>query len=83
MSNLSKPPPLTLVGPPPPPERVRQQPCNLCGRAAGVRCSRKGSHLARWLGAYAAKAINRDELVSVIVGLVVLHAKVIVPERAA
>jgi hypothetical protein len=83
MPKLPKSSALALAGPLPPPERVRQQPCHLCGKPAGERCSRKGSHLARWLHAYAEKAISRDELKAIIAGLVLLHAKVIVPERAA
>ncbi len=51
---------------------VRAEPCHLCRAAPGAACTSSGDHLARWLGAHAARRISREQLTGVIACLVVI-----------
>ncbi|MHB1593875.1 MAG: hypothetical protein ACYCO9_06365 [Streptosporangiaceae bacterium] len=70
---------LTVVG------AVRRAACPLCGAAAYGPCqlSPAADHLARWLAAYTARRITRDQLTAEVVRLVVVTRWCVVPERAA
>jgi hypothetical protein len=62
---------------------VRRIRCNLCQARPGRACTRKGDHLARWLGACSAGRITRGDLRDVIVRLVVVtRSCVVTAERA-
>ena len=64
---------------------VRWRACPQCGAGACAPCSVQppADCLARWLAAYAAGKITRDDLIAVISGLVVIAAAQLVEERAA
>jgi hypothetical protein len=62
---------------------VRKVRCRICRAAPGRPCSNDvGPHLSRWLAAYAARKITRDEVTPVIGGLVVATHRTIVPDPA-
>ncbi|HEX9520521.1 MAG TPA: hypothetical protein VF940_30610 [Streptosporangiaceae bacterium] len=68
-------------------EAVRQTRCDLCRARPGKPCraprGKRGDHLARWLGTYAARLITRDDLAAVIVRLVVVTKWCVVTEERA
>ena len=62
---------------------VRHARCTLCRARPDRACTRKGDHLARWLGACSAGRISRDDLRDVIVRLVVVTRWCVVTEERA
>ena len=64
---------------------VRWAACPLCGARAYGPCQLKpaGDHLARWLAAYAARRITRDQITAEVVRLVVVTKWCVIAERAA
>lgn len=68
-----------------PVKAVRRQRCTLCLALPGKPCQPDpaGDHLARWLAAYKAGAISRDELTQVFSNLVVLTRFQLVTEAEA
>ncbi len=73
----------TIIHEPPPAEAVRSIACPLCAAAPGWSCGLSGSHLARWLRAFAFGLVSRADLVAAVGGLVVVSAAQLVPECAA
>ena len=63
-----------------PPDGVRGLTCSLCLAVPGSPCRPAGDHLARWLRAYAAGLVTRDELAAVIRALVVITKWCIIPD---
>ena len=64
---------------------VRWAACPLCGAAAGQPCQgapARADHLFRWLDAYSAARITRDQLTAEIVRLVVVTKWCVIPERS-
>jgi hypothetical protein len=64
---------------------VRNEDCELCCAPAHDPCQvcPAADHLARWVAAYTAGVISRDDLAAVIDGLVVITAQQLISERAA
>ena len=64
---------------------VRQDGCPLCGAPAARPCQSApaADHLARWLAAYTASRVTRDQVTAEIVRLVIVTKWCLVPERAA
>lgn len=64
---------------------VRQDRCPLCGALAARPCraTPAADHLARWLAAYTAGRITRDQVTAEVVRLVIVTKWCLVPERAA
>jgi hypothetical protein len=64
---------------------VRNTICVLCAAPAGTPCHAEpaGDHLTRWLTAYTAGQVTREELAEVFAQIVVITKYQIVPERAA
>ena len=64
---------------------VRNEPCSRCGEPAGTACQTQPSadHARRWLDAYTAGLITRDQVADVITDLVVLTEWALVPATAA
>ena len=64
---------------------VRRVACPLCGARAYGPCRLRppGDHLARWLAAYAARRITRDQITAEVVRLVVVTKWCVIAERAA
>lgn len=65
-----------------PAEAVLTLRCPLCSAAPALPCGLNGSHLSRWLRAFALGLIARAELIEAVRDLVVISAWQIV-ERAA
>ena len=65
--------------------RVRRAACPLCGARAYGPCQVRpaADHLARWLAAYTARRITRDQITAEVVRLVVVTKWCVIPERAA
>ncbi len=68
-----------------PAETVRQLPCTLCWARSGTPCQRRpvADHLQRWLDAYSAGQVTKDDLGAVFGQVVVVTRWQVVPERAA
>jgi hypothetical protein len=68
-----------------PAEAVRQLPCTLCRARPGRPCRRRprADHLQRWLDAYTAGHVTKDDLGTVFGQVVVVTRWQVVPERAA
>ena len=68
-----------------PAETVRQLPCTLCWARSGTPCQRRpvADHLQRWLDAYTAGQVTKDDLGAVFGQVVVVTRWQVVPERAA
>jgi hypothetical protein len=64
-----------------PAEAVRSTRCELCGARPARPCTAKGDHVRRWLEAYTARVITRDQLHAVIVRLVIVTRWTVVPEH--
>ncbi len=63
---------------------VRWAACPLCGAAAGVPCRTRpdrADHLYRWLDAYSAARITRDQITGEVIRLVVVTKWCVIPER--
>lgn len=57
--------------------------CPLCSAPASSTCGLTGSHLARWLRAFALSRITRADLIEAVRGMVVISAAQLVEKRAA
>lgn len=68
---------------PAPADAARSIVCPLCRAPEGSACAVTGSHLSRWLRAFALGLIDRADLTDAVGGLVVVSASQLVPERAA
>jgi len=68
-----------------PVQAVRKSGCSLCPAQPGQPCQAQpaGDHLSRWLAAYQAGHISRDELARIFSELVVLTRFQVVPELGA
>jgi hypothetical protein len=68
-----------------PAEAVRQVPCTLCWARSGTPCQRRpvADHLQRWLDAYSAEQVTKDDLGAVFGQVVVVTRWQVVPERGA
>ena len=64
---------------------VRRRRCELCQARLGQPCQTQppGDHLSRWLAAYRAGDISRDELAQIFSRLVVVTKWQLVPDRSA
>ena len=76
---------MTQTMPQLPVQAVRTARCGLCPARPGQPCQVQppGDHLSRWLAAYQAGHISRDELAQVFSRLVVLTKFQLVRERSA
>ena len=76
---------MTQTMPQLPVQAVRMARCGLCPARPGQPCQAQppGDHLSRWLSAYRAGHISRDELAQVFSELVVLTKFQVVPDRGA
>jgi hypothetical protein len=64
---------------------VRRTQCSLCGAPPLEVCQRqpRAEHLQRWIDAYHARRITRDQLAEVFALVVILTKWQVVPERSA
>jgi hypothetical protein len=64
---------------------VRRTPCSLCGAPALEICQRqpRAEHLQRWIDAYRAGRIGKQDLADVFVQVVIITRWQVVEERAA
>jgi hypothetical protein len=64
---------------------VRRTPCSLCGAPPLEVCQRqpRAEHLQRWIDAYRAGRIGKDDLAGVFAQVVVMTRWQVVEERAA